>query len=147
MRVHPEMMPILRLAYIGLFLIAVIAVFTLWGQVGGQSHLDLVPWSVKLVLGCSAAIGITRAAIAAVQGEHGWNGQTVKWTGLTLAALFLCGMASLYAHNNLEDTGDETDEGGDATVSSLYHSSARFESARRLARSAPTSATTMRSPS
>jgi hypothetical protein len=152
MRVHPETMPILRLAYIGLFLIAVIAVFTLWSQVGGQSHLDLVPWSVKLALGGGAALGITRAGMAAVQGEHGWNGQTVKWTGLTLAALFLCGMASLYAHNNLEDTGDETDE-GDATVSSLYQSSAscqssaRFESALRLARSAPTSATTMRSPS
>ena len=121
MRVHPEPMPILRLAYIGLFLIAVIAVFTLWSQVGGQAHLDLVPWSVKLGLGCAAAWGITRAAAAAVQGEHGWNGQTAKWTGVALAALLLCGMASLYAHNNLEDTGDETDEGAGATVSSLSY--------------------------
>jgi hypothetical protein len=146
MRVHLEPMPILRLAYIGLFLIAVIAVFTLWSQVGGQAHLDLVPWSIKLALGTAAALGITRAGAAAVQGEHGWNGQTVKWTGLALAALFLCGMASLYAHNNLEDTGEDAGD-GDATVSSFHHSSARFDSARRLARSAPTSATTMRSPS
>ena len=34
----------LRLAYATQFLIAVIAVFTLWSQVGGQSHLDLMPW-------------------------------------------------------------------------------------------------------
>jgi hypothetical protein len=110
-------MPIFRLAYIALFLLALIAVFTLWSQVGGQAHLDLVPWSVKLGLGSAAALGITRASMSAVQGEHGWNGQSVKWTGLTLAALFLCGMASLYAHNNLEETGDDSGE-GDATVSS-----------------------------
>lgn len=146
MRVLPEKMAILRLAYIGVFLIALIAVFTLWSQVGGQSHLDLVPWSLKLALGFGAAFAIARAAAAAVQGEHGWNGQTVKWTGLALGALFLCGMASFYAHNNLEDTGDEPDE-SDSTVSSAYHSSARLDSARLLARSAPTSATTMRSPS
>jgi hypothetical protein len=114
-------MPILRLAYIALFLVAVMAVFTLWSQVGGQGHLDLLPWSIKLALGAGAAYAITRAAAAAVKGEHGWNGQSVKWTGVALATLFLCGMASLYAHNNLEDAGDEGDQ-DDATVSSAYQS-------------------------
>jgi len=141
----PVPMPILRLAYIAVFLIALIAVFTLWSQVGGQDHLDLVPWSIKLILGGGAAFAIARAAAAAVSGEHGWNGQSVKWTGVALAALFLCGLASLYAHNNLEDNGD--DQQDDATVSSACHNSARLDSARRLALSAPTSVTTMRSPS
>lgn len=145
MKIVPEKMPILRLAYVAVFLIALIAVFTLWSQVGGQDHLDLVPWSVKLVLGSVAAFAIARAAAAAVAGEHGWNGQSVKWTGVALVALFLCGMASFYAHTNLEDQGDETDEES-ATISSAYNS-ARLESALLLARSAPTSATTMRSPS
>jgi hypothetical protein len=113
-------MQIFRLAYIAVFLLSLMAVFTLWSQVGGQGHLDLVPWSVKLALGASAAYSITRASAAAVKGEHGWNSQSVKWTGLALATLFLCGMASFYAHNNLEDTGDEQDQ-GDATVSSAYH--------------------------
>ena len=39
MESHPQAivpMPILRLAYIALFLIALLSVFTLWGQVGGQ---------------------------------------------------------------------------------------------------------------
>ena len=107
----------LRLAYIAIFLLSLIAVFTLWSQVGGQGHLDLVPWSVKLALGAGAAYAITRASSSAVKGEHGWNSQSVKWAGLALATLFLCGMASFYAHNNLEDTGDEEDQ-SDATVSS-----------------------------
>ena len=32
------------------FLMALIAIFMLWSQVGGQSHLDLVPWPLKLGL-------------------------------------------------------------------------------------------------
>ena len=44
-------MPILRLAYTTQFLIALIAVFVLWSQVGGQSHIDLMPWYFKLGLG------------------------------------------------------------------------------------------------
>ena len=135
-------MPILRLAYITLFLVALFTVFTLWSQVGGQAHLDLVPWSVKLVLGIGAAFAIVRAAAAAVAGERGWNSQSVKWLGLALATLVLCGMASYYAHVNFEDTGDETDSGG-ATVSSL-HSSARWNSARRPDLSLPASVTAMR---
>jgi hypothetical protein len=38
----------LRLAYATQFLIALIAVYVLWSQVGGQSHLDLMPWYLKL---------------------------------------------------------------------------------------------------
>ena len=110
-------MPILRLAYIALFLVSLMAVFTLWAQIGGQSHLDLIPWSVKLVLGVAASYGIVRAAGAAVAGEGGWNAQSVKWLGLTLATMVLCGLASLYAHNNLEDTGDEGGDEGDTSIS------------------------------
>lgn len=119
MGIHPEQMPVLRLAYIAVFLIALMAVFTAWSQVGGQGHLDLVPWSLKLVLGAGAAYAITRAASAAVAGERGWNGHSVKWLGLALATLFLCGMASFYAHNNLEDNSDESDESGAAISSYL----------------------------
>jgi hypothetical protein len=114
----PSKMPLLRLAYITLFLIALFTVFTLWSQVGGQGHLDLVPWHLKLVLGIAASFCIVRAAAAAVSGDRGWNGQSVKWLGLTLATLLICGLASYYAHVNLEDNGDEP-ETGDATISSF----------------------------
>ena len=54
-------MPILRLAYTTQFLIALIAVFVLWGQVGGQSHLDLIPWYLKLGLGMASAFAAVKA--------------------------------------------------------------------------------------
>ena len=51
-------MPLLRLAYATQFLIALIAVFVLWSQVGGQSHLDYMAWQVKLLLGGAAAFSV-----------------------------------------------------------------------------------------
>src|SRR5271166_1608903 len=48
----------LRLAYATQYLIALIAVFVLWSQVGGQSHLDLMPWFVKLAMGAGTALAV-----------------------------------------------------------------------------------------
>jgi len=112
------LMPILRLAYSTQFLIALIAIFVLWSQVGGQSHLDLLPWSVKLGLGLAAAFGVVRATAASVSGERAWNSHTVRWLGLTLAILAACGYASYYAHMNLEES-DDSDQEQDTTVSRL----------------------------
>jgi hypothetical protein len=111
-------MNLLRLAYSALYLIALIAVYVLWSQVGGQGHLDLVPWYIKLVLGSLAALAVVRATAAAVNGERSWNGHTLRWLGFALALLVACGLASYYCHLYLEDTGDE-DEQADTTVSSL----------------------------
>src|ERR1035438_4290148 len=165
MKDRHDLMPILRLAYSTLFLIALMAVFVLWSQVGGQSHLDLLPWWVKLGLGMAAAHTIVRATGGSVSGDRPWNGQTLGGLGVMLAILAACGYATYYAHMNLEES-DEEEQQADTTISRmqmpvhtcphewghgslkrLRYSSVRFERARRLARSAPTSVTTMRSPS
>jgi len=109
-------MPILRLAYATQFLIALIAVFVLWSQVGGQSHLDLMPWYLKLGLGAGAAFAAVKASAAAVSHAHAWNGATLKWFGITLALLIGCGLASYYYHVYGET--DEDDE-QDTQTSSL----------------------------
>src|SRR5450755_953554 len=119
MKGRHDPMPILRLAYSTLFLIAVIAVFVLWSQVGGQSHLDLLPWTLKLGLGLAAAYGIVRATAASVAGDRAWNGHAVRWLGFTLAVLLACGYATHYAHMNLEET-DEEDASQDTTISQLH---------------------------
>ena len=149
-------MPLLRLAYTTQFLIASIAIFVLWGQVGGQSHLDLVPWYLKLVFGMGAAFTAVKATAAAVGHERPWNGRCLRWVGVTIALLVCCGMASYYAHLNEETDEEDQPEAGSVTSAvrprpapfehGLYIR-ARSDSARRLALSAPTSVTTMRSPS
>ena len=117
MEVHRRPMPILRLAYATLFLIALIAVFTLWSQVGGQSHLDLMPWYLKLGLGVGAAFAAVKATAAAVSGSHAWNAGTLKWFGILLLLLTACGLASYYCHMYLET--DEEDQPDNSTVSQL----------------------------
>src|ERR1039458_56896 len=102
MKVHHRPMPILRLAYATQFLIALIAVFTLWSQVGGQSHLDLMPWYLKLGLGVGAAFAVVKATAAAVAGSHSWNAGTLKWFGILLLLLTGCGLASYYCHMYIE---------------------------------------------
>ena len=109
-------MPVLRLAYAAQFLVALIAVFVLWSEVGGQSHLDLMPWYLKLGLGAGAAFAIVKATSASVSHSNAWNGSTLKWLGITLALLIGCGLASFYFHLYAEN--DEEDQ-PDTQTSSL----------------------------
>ena len=108
-------MPILRLAWATQFLLAIVAVFVLWSEVGGQSHLDLMPWYLKLGLGAGAAFAVVRATVAAVSGPSAWNGGTLKWFGIMLALLAGCGLASYYYHLY----GEEDEEDQQDSVTSL----------------------------
>jgi hypothetical protein len=105
-------MPILRLAYVTQFLIALIAVFTLWSEVGGQGHLDLMPWYAKAALGAGAAFATVKATAAAVSDKQAWNRRTRKWCGVLLAVLVACALATYYCHVYLE-TDEDGQDGGD----------------------------------
>ena len=111
-RLYP--MPILRLAYTTQFLIALIAVFVLWSQIGGQGHVDLIPWYIKLGLGAGSAFAIVKATVAAVSREPAWNGGTLKWLGIMLALLIGCGLVTYYVHiyDESDEDQDQQDSGG-----------------------------------
>lgn len=109
-------MPLVRLAYTTQFLIALIAVFFVWEEVGGPYHLDLMPWWLKLALGTGIAYTAVRATMAAVTGAAAWNVATVKWCALTLALAAGCAMANYYC-NVYGDQLDEED-GTDSSVAS-----------------------------
>jgi len=110
-------MPLLRLAYATQFLLAIIAVFLLWSEVGGQSHLDLMPWYLKLGLGGGAALSVVKATVASVEGKTPWNVRTLRWLGILIVLLVGCGMSSYYEH--LYGEQDESDDEPDQTVSQL----------------------------
>jgi hypothetical protein len=103
-------MPILRLAYTTQFLLALLAVFEGWSQIGGQNHLDLMPWYLKLVLGVGAAFATVKATSSAVSHERAWNGQTLRWAGILLVLLIGCGLASYYFHLYGEQDEDQQDD-------------------------------------
>ena len=93
------------------FLIAIQVVFTLWSQVGGQYHLDLMFWPWKLGLGAGAAVLVV-AITAHIIRHNGAITRRVWLLGaLLLATMAVAGVVTYYYHvNEPIDNGDETDD-------------------------------------
>jgi hypothetical protein len=101
----------LRWAYALEFLIAIIAIITLWGEVGGEGHLDLIPWYTKLagILGWSwCCVGLTAGV---VEQKKIWTGRTIRW--LLSIILLTAAMAGITYYYHLHE---EPDDGGEDTT-------------------------------
>jgi len=108
---------LLRLAYMLEFLVATVATLELWSQVGGQNHLDLMPWYTKLSLTVGLALITVLGTIAAVSHEHAWNAKTIAC--LVIALMIAGGMAAATMYYHLHEN-DETDNGDQpASISML----------------------------
>jgi hypothetical protein len=106
-----------RLAYVSEFLLALVAVLELWSQVGGQGHLDLMPWYTKLGLTVGLALATVAGTAAAVSHPDPWNAKTIAC--LILALLIAAGMAAATYYYHLHESDDERDGPGDPGVARL----------------------------
>ena len=97
----------LRLLYAIEFPIALIATYTVWSQVGGQGHLDMMAWYWKLCLGAAIAFAAVKATAAAVKGERAWNSRTLRWISIILALALACGAVTYYYHLTEPPPDDE----------------------------------------
>jgi heme/copper-type cytochrome/quinol oxidase subunit 3 len=98
----------LRIAYALQFVITLMSTFEVWAQVGGQGHLDLVPWHWKLLLACALSLAAVKATAAAVRRDKFWNRATFAWLVIGLALLITMGVLTYYEH--LHEPPDEGDE-------------------------------------
>ena len=114
-------MQLLRLAYTTQFLIALIAVFFVWEEVGGPYHLDLMPWWLKLGLGTGVAYAAVRATASAVAGDSPWNKTTLRWCGAVLALLVGCVVANYYCNLYGEEI-DQQDQSGTSIATAFRFS-------------------------
>ena len=89
-----------RLLYAIEFLIALLATYTVWSEVGGQEHLDMMAWYWKLLLGVAISVAAVKATAAAVSGERAWNARTLRWLSVILALAVACGALTYYYHVN-----------------------------------------------
>jgi hypothetical protein len=113
------------------FLIAIQAVFTLWSQVGGQFHLDLMFWPWKFGLGIGAAVLIVAITANIAQNSGALTRRALLLGSLLLATVAVAGVVTYYYHvNEPTDESDETDEPAKisrfllpdpAGVSATYH--------------------------
>jgi hypothetical protein len=100
----------LRLIYAFEFLIAIEVIFTLWSQVGGQGHLDLMPWYLKLACVAAMAWCTVRFTAGLAEQPHAWNRRTAGWfTGIVLVSVTMFGITYYYHLHEAPDESDSDD--------------------------------------
>ncbi len=100
----------LRLAYALEFLIALIAIISLWSEIGGEGHLDLMPWYTKLV----CILGLDWCCVRFTAGL--WNskkfGRGARYAGSRASCCFAIAMGGItyyyHLHEELDDGDDDT---------------------------------------
>ncbi len=105
----------LRLAYSFQFLIALLVVFTLWSEVGGQGHLDMMPWYVKFLCGVSMAICCIRFTAGLVEEPRAWNFRSARWLVGLIAIATVMGAITYYYH--LHEAQDDQDSDDNTATS------------------------------
>ena len=101
----------LRSLLVAEFLLALIAVFTLWSQVGGQYHLDLMFWPWKLGIGLSASALIVSLTSALYRSGGEFSRGVILRCSLLLAVALAAGAVTYYYH--LNEPQDEEDDDAD----------------------------------
>jgi hypothetical protein len=117
---------LLRLAYACEFLLALIAIFTAWSEIGGQAALDLMHWGWKLGFGAALAGGVVGYTAAIVGEEKIMNARAARWLA-TILLLTLAMSVVTYYYALEAETGESDEPSG--TVS-IYHPSVPRASAR-----------------
>ena len=102
---------LLRLAYKSELLLALIAYQILWVQVGGQGHLDLMPWYTKLGLVFGLALVTVMGTAAAVSHSRVANAKTMSCFVLALVLLGGMAWATYYQHLHENDEAPAAEEG------------------------------------
>lgn len=99
----------LRIIFLSEFLVAVIAVFTAWSEVGGQAALDIMPWGWKFGLGIGVAIAFVAYSAALLAGDSIWNARSAKWLAIMIVLLLGMGVVTYYYVLQIEnsDSGQE----------------------------------------
>ncbi len=115
-----------RFAFALVFLVACVAVYTVWAQVGPQAHLDLMPWHWKLICGIGLSGSITGLTVAAGERTRIWHAKTLIWLALCLA--FIVVMAALTYHIHVTEPSEDEEEDSNsapahAVVRGLRHHS------------------------
>lgn len=106
----------LRLAYAAEYLLALQTVLPVWTQVGGQGHMDLLPWYLKLV--CAAAWAWCAVRLTAALVEASPNRRSVRvWATSVLAVSIVMGCITFYYHSHEVQDEPDSDETSTTSVS------------------------------
>ena len=109
---------LLRLAYVCEFLLAIVAIFTAWSEIGGQAALDLMHWGWKLGFALTLSTAIVAVTASFIADEAWLTLRTARWLAAIVALLVAMGTVTYY-YSLEEDSGDSDDP---STISLLESS-------------------------
>lgn len=98
----------LRIAYAIEFLVALVACFECWSQIGGQAPLDLMPWWIKLLLATAFAATVVRLTVVVVRTSFP-SMLTVRWGVAMVLVVAVMALTTYYYYLQIppeEDNGD-----------------------------------------
>ena len=104
----------LRLLYVCEFLLALVAIFTAWSEIGGQAALDVMPWGWKFGLGAALAVAIVAYSAAIASADSLWTLRSARWLAAIAVLLVAIGVVTYYYM--LEDESIEPDDTGTASL-------------------------------
>jgi MFS-type transporter involved in bile tolerance (Atg22 family) len=107
---------LLRLAYVSEFFLVLIAVLTGWSQIGGQTHLDIMPWYDILVLSVSLSLVAVMGTVAAVRHDKAWNFKSITCLIVALLIVTAMGAVTYYYHLHEGDDNDDANTGNQAAL-------------------------------
>ena len=105
----------LRLALAVEFVLALIAATVVWEEVGGQGHLDLMPWYLKLLLMSGFCWSVVRFTAAIAQPGTWRTRRALRWLCAVLGTVAVMGLVTYYYH--LHEPADEDDDDSDTPTS------------------------------
>jgi hypothetical protein len=105
---------VLRLAYVFEFLLALIAIFTAWSEIGGQASLDLMHWAWKLGFSLLLAGSVVAYTSAIVSTEALWTLKSARW--VTVIVLLIAGMGVVTYFYAIQADAGQSDENGTVSL-------------------------------
>jgi hypothetical protein len=99
----------LRVAYAIEALLAFIAFFECWSQIGGQEPLDLMPWWLKLTFAAAFSYAVVKITAATVRTDAFPSVALLRW-GLVLFLLLVMVALTTYYFHMLVPPDDQSDE-------------------------------------
>jgi drug/metabolite transporter (DMT)-like permease len=100
---------LLRVACVFEFLIALVAIFAAWSEIGGQGALDLMPWGWKLGFSFVLAGTLVAYTVEIYGSESWWTLRSARWLAAIVVTMVAMGVVT-YFYALQADTG-ESDEG------------------------------------
>jgi hypothetical protein len=106
----------LRIVFLSEFLVAVLAIFTAWSEIGGQAVLDAMPWAWKAGLGLGLAVIFVAFTAALGASDSLWNSRTAKWLALMIVVVLAMGVVTFYYTVQLENQPPDEQDGSSAEL-------------------------------